>query len=135
MANFTCVVVTPEATLLEQTASFVALPLQDGEKGIGAGHAPLIARLGCGELRLKSDDGESIRIYVDGGFVQIADNVVSVLTDRAMHASELDEKAARDLLATANSRKAASDEQLDAREKAIHQARAQIRVAQRAKGK
>ena len=132
MADFTCIVVTPEATVLEEKTSFVALPLHDGEKGIGPNHAPLIARLGCGELRLKADGGETTRLYVDGGFVQISDNIVSVLTDRAMPSSEVNEDAARDLLETAKTQKAASDEQIDAREKTINQARAQIRVAQRA---
>lgn len=133
MADFTCIVVTPEATVLEEKTSFVALPLHDGEKGIGPNHAPLIARLGCGELRLKTESGETTRLYVDGGFVQISDNTVSVLTDRAMPSTEVNEEAARDLLETAKTQKAASDEQIDAREKTINQARAQIRVAQRGK--
>ena len=133
MADFTCIVVTPEATVLEEKTSFVALPLHDGEKGIGPNHAPLIGRLGCGELRLKTESGETTRLYVDGGFVQISDNTVSVLTDRAMPSSEVNEEAARDLLETAKTQKAASDEQIDAREKTINQARAQIRVAQRGK--
>ena len=49
MAQLNCVVVTPEETALEQTASFIVLPLFDGEIGIGPGHSPLIGRLGFGE--------------------------------------------------------------------------------------
>ena len=52
-----CVVVTPEATILDRPAEFVALPLYDGEIGIGRGHSPLIGRLGYGEMRLRTDDG------------------------------------------------------------------------------
>ena len=133
MADFTCIVVTPEATVLEEKTSFVALPLHDGEMGIGANHAPLIARLGCGELRLKTNAGEMKNLYVDGGFVQIADNNVSVLTDRALPSSELNEEAARELLETARNTKASLDDEIDAREKAANQARAQIRVSQRAR--
>jgi F-type H+-transporting ATPase subunit epsilon len=132
MADFTCIVVTPEATVLEEQTSFVALPLHDGEKGIGPNHAPLIARLGCGELRLKTASGEAKHLYVDGGFVQVADNLVSVLTDRAMPTSQLNEAAARDLLETVQRKKAALDEEIAARERIVQQARAQIRVAQRA---
>src|SRR5262245_10971782 len=84
-----CIVVTPEATELETPADFVALPLYDGEVGIAPGRAPLIGRLGYGELRVRYKD-ELIRYYVDGGFVQVADNVVSVLTNRAILASVLD---------------------------------------------
>lgn len=71
----------PEQTSLEQTAEFVALPLYDGEIGIGSDHAPLIGRLGYGEMRLKTGN-QTVSYYVDGGFVQVAGNVVSVLTNR-----------------------------------------------------
>ena len=50
-----CIVVTPEATVLDRQAEFVALPLYDGEIGIGRGHSPLIGRLGYGEMRLDSE--------------------------------------------------------------------------------
>ncbi len=46
-----CIVVTPERTVFDQPAEFVALTLFDGEIGIAPGHAPLIGRLGCGEMR------------------------------------------------------------------------------------
>ena len=133
MAEFNCIVVTPESTVLDEQTSFVAIPMFDGEKGIGPNHAPLIARLGCGELRLKRAGGETVRLYIDGGFVQVADNVVSLLADNAVPAEEVKEDAARDLLQTALKIKAASDEEIDAREKTVNQARAQMRVARRAK--
>ena len=47
-----CVVVTPETTVLDTPADFVAMPLYDGQCGIGANHSPLIGRLGYGELRI-----------------------------------------------------------------------------------
>ena len=47
-----CVVVTPEATVLDTQARFVAVPLYDGERGVGRGHAPFIGRLGAGEVRI-----------------------------------------------------------------------------------
>ncbi len=133
MAELTCIVVTPEATVLDAQTGFVAIPLYDGEKGIGVNHAPLIGRLGCGELRLQRENGESVRLYIDGGFVQVADNVVSLLTDRAVPAAELSEHAAQDLLQTALKAKAASDEEIDARAKTVNQARVQLRVARRAR--
>ena len=64
-------------------ADFVALPLYDGEIGIAPGHSPFIGRLGYGELRVVNGGGRT-RYYVDGGFVQVADNLVSVLTKRAI---------------------------------------------------
>lgn len=130
MPELTCIVVTPEATVLEETTQFVALPLYDGEIGIAPHHAPMIGRLGYGELRLRSDDG-GVRLYIDGGFVQIADNVVSVLTNRALPVDNLDEAQARELLESAAKTKANTDELFESRDKSIAQARAQIRIAQR----
>ena len=48
-----CVVVTPERTLFDEVVEFVALPLYDGELGVLPGRAPLIGRLGFGELRIR----------------------------------------------------------------------------------
>jgi F-type H+-transporting ATPase subunit epsilon len=122
------VVVTPEATLLDESADFVALPLFDGEIGIAPLHAPLIGRLGYGEMRQVSG-GQTRHYYVDGGFVQVVDNVVSVLTNRAMPATSLDRAVATEQLAAARNRTAHSPEQMAIRDRIETQARAQIRVA------
>jgi F-type H+-transporting ATPase subunit epsilon len=125
-----CVVVTPETTVLDTAADFVALPLFDGEVGILPGRSPLIGRLGYGEMRIRRG-GEQLRYYVDGGFVQVADNVVSVLTNRAVPADQLDPAVAAELLRAAQARDAAGEEALAIRERLILQARGQLRVAQR----
>ena len=127
-----CIVVTPEATALEQDAEFVALPLYDGEIGILPAHSPMIGRLGYGEMRIRSAGGATATYYLDGGFVQVADNVVSVLTSRAVPAARLNESAAQDQLETASQRQAGTPELAELRERAIAQARAQIRIARRA---
>src|SRR3954452_16525619 len=100
MAELTCTVVTPEQTALETKADFVALPLFDGEIGIAGNHSPLIGRLGYGEMRIKTG-GQTQIYYVDGGFVQVADNVVAVLTGKAVPSKSLDPTAAENQLAAA----------------------------------
>ena len=127
-----CVVVTPEKTVLDHAAEFVALPLFDGELGVAPGRAPMIGRLGYGELRMV-EGGQTKRLYVDGGFVQIANNRVTVLTNRAIPAAELDEAVASEQLESALQRPANSEELLTVRDRAILQARGQIRTARRAK--
>lgn len=124
-----CIVVTPEATVLEQDAEFVALPLYDGEIGILPGHSPMIGRLGYGEMRIRSAGGATATYYLDGGFVQVADNVVSVLTSRAVPANRINASAAQDQLETASKRSANTPELAELRDRAISQARAQIRIA------
>lgn len=130
MAELRCTVVTPEETSLDQTVAFVALPLFDGEIGIAPGHSPLIGRLGFGEMRLRHN-GTVDRYYVDGGFVHVADNVVSVLTSRMVPAANLDRHAAEDQLQDALRRPAHTDALLEIRQRLVRQARAQLHVIRR----
>ncbi len=123
-----CVVVTPERTLFDALVDFVALPLIDGELGVLPGRSPLIGRLGFGELRTR-DGATTRRYFVDGGFAQIRDDVVTVLTNRAIPAESVDATAASHELEQAQTRRAATDEEQDAKAKAIARARAQLRVA------
>jgi F-type H+-transporting ATPase subunit epsilon len=129
MASFRCTVVTPEQTAFDQEVSFVVVPLYDGELGIGRDHAPLIGRLGYGTLRVKTTGGQTERYYVDGGFVQVANNVVTVLTGRMLPAGQVDAAAAENQLRDAMRRPVHTDELLQLRDRAVDQARAQIRVA------
>ena len=123
-----CIIVTPETTVLDTAADFVTVTLVDGEYGVAPHHAPMIGRLGYGELRIRIGD-EQKRYYADGGFVQVVDNVVSVLTNRAIPAASLDAPAATEQLRTAIARPAAGNEELAIRDRLISQARGQLRVA------
>ena len=128
MARLKCVVVTPETTVLDVESSLVVVPLYDGELGIAPGHSPLIGRLGCGELRLR-DNGRVSRYYVDGGFVEVLGDVVSVLTARATEAEKIDSQVVQETLDEAIRRPVATPEAMEVRDKVILQARAQLRVA------
>lgn len=87
------VVVTPEKAWLDKTVGMVVLPLFDGEMGVLPGRAPLIGRLGAGELRLMKE-GAVERLFVEAGFVQIRSNVVTILTARAVKAADVTTAAA-----------------------------------------
>ncbi len=123
-----CVVVTPERTLFDQLVDFVALPLFDGELGVLPGRSPLIGRLGFGELRTKEGTSAQ-RYFVDGGFVQIRDDVVTVLTNRATPANKVDTTAATKELELARARHALTEDEHAEKAKAIARARAQLRIA------
>jgi len=73
-------VISPEAVLFEGETESVVAPAYDGEVGILTGHAPLMALLGNGELRL---GGASKRFNVNGGFMQVLNNEVRVVTEKA----------------------------------------------------
>ena len=130
MATIKCVVVTPEATSIEQDADFIAVPLFDGEKGIFAGHSPMIGRLGYGELRLRTG-GSVERYYVDGGFVQVEGNVVSIMTGKIVPATEVSSAAAEDEIQAAMKKPANTPELLDIRDRSVERARAQLRLSRK----
>jgi F-type H+-transporting ATPase subunit epsilon len=73
---------SPEPELYEGTAESVVAPAFDGEVGILTGHAPLLTLLGNGTLRLGAE-GSGQRFHVEGGFLQVVDDVVRVVTEKA----------------------------------------------------
>ena len=73
-------VISPEAVLFEGETESVVAPAYDGEVGILTGHAPLMALLGEGELRL---GGATRRFKVSGGFMQVLNDQVRVVTEKA----------------------------------------------------
>jgi len=76
-------VISPEATLFEGEAPSVTAPAFDGEVGILPQHAPMVTVLGTGLLRI--GDGTA-RFAVEGGFLQVVDDVVRVVTEKATRA-------------------------------------------------
>lgn len=82
MADLKVSVISPERVLFEGTARGVIAPAFDGEVGILAMHAPLMTLLGRGTLRVDTAEGER-RFQVDGGFLQVVDDAVRVVTEQA----------------------------------------------------
>jgi F-type H+-transporting ATPase subunit epsilon len=121
-------VVTPEGAVLETEARAVVFPAYDGEIGILPMHAPLLTGLGIGTLRVTRLDGGVERLYVDGGFAQVVDDKVILLTEQASALSDLTPEQAE-----AELRKfqhlTLSGEELEARDRALERARVQRRLA------
>jgi F-type H+-transporting ATPase subunit epsilon len=127
-----CVVVTPERAVLDEAVDFVAVPMYDGELGVLPGRAPLIGRLGFGELRTQAED-KTCRFFIDGGFVQIRSDVVTVLTPHAIPAGDIKIDAAEKALQSALVPGKSPAEQ-ENQYKNQERARAQIRIAHRLGG-
>jgi F-type H+-transporting ATPase subunit epsilon len=87
-------IVTPEKRVFDAEVDSVTVPTATGEAGILPNHAPLISALKPGILAY-SDKGTVERLAVTGGFVEVSNNRVSVMTDTAEAASEIDLAAAR----------------------------------------
>jgi F-type H+-transporting ATPase subunit epsilon len=130
--QFRLVVVTPENTLLDENVDSVQLPLYDGMAGIFPGRAPMVGRLGFGELTVRAD-GVTRTWFVDGGFVQVSGNTTSVLTNRAVLPEKLDAAEAERKLAEANAIFPKNDVQFDAKEREQERSRRTIAVARKSR--
>ena len=130
-----CVITTPETTSLDTHARSVVLPLFDGERGVALGHTPFIGRLGAGEVRVVGEQGAGgdavRRMFVEGGFVEVSQDTVSVITQRAVPAETLDATAARADLEQVAATRATGDEAIAAKLERLETARKLVRAASR----
>jgi F-type H+-transporting ATPase subunit epsilon len=92
---FRCVIVTPEQQVLDESLTQAILPAHDGLVGVLTDRAPLLVKLGQGPLRVDLAGGQTRHFYVEGGIAQMKDNRLTVLTQEATPASEIDAEAAR----------------------------------------
>ncbi|MFG0305308.1 MAG: ATP synthase F1 subunit epsilon [Phycisphaerales bacterium JB040] len=106
MPTLNCRVVTPSRQLLDEEIAYASVPAWDGLFGVLPGHAPLVAELGIGELRLEfpKDSGGDRSYLIDGGFVKVDATGVTILAEHAVPAEQLSENDARAELAEAEAR-------------------------------
>ncbi|KAA5545203.1 F0F1 ATP synthase subunit epsilon [Roseiconus nitratireducens] len=123
-----CIVVTPERTELDCEANSVTLPMFDGSLGILPGRAPMIGRLGFGTLQLDTASGTK-HYFVDGGFAQVEDNVVSLLTSRSIPIDKLESDSAETALDEALAMPSKTPEQMQLKDTAVRRARGMLRSA------
>jgi len=129
MAELSLVLVTPERTLFDRQVASIRVPLFDGSAGFYPGRAPLVGRLGIGELRLTEVSGAVESYFVDGGFVQVKGTVVSVLTNVAMLTSEISRKSAGAKLQEAKAELAKTDIEYVASSRRLEKARKMLGLA------
>jgi F-type H+-transporting ATPase subunit epsilon len=128
-ASFHCAVVTPGGSVLTCEAKSAVFPAFDGEIGILPNHAPLLTQLGIGLLRVKAVDGTEHRLLVDGGFAQVGNNKLTLLTEQAQKVEKLDPKDGARLLDEARSLTVTDDDSAEARDAAYQRARVHRRLA------
>lgn len=87
-------IVSAEQEIYSGTAEMVFAPLSTGEVGVLPRHAPLIARMKAGEVRIRTGT-EELQFYVSGGVLEVQPHVVTVLADTAIRARDMDEAAAQ----------------------------------------
>jgi F-type H+-transporting ATPase subunit epsilon len=95
-------VVSPERILFSGEAEMVVCRSEGGDIAFLTGHAPFVGTLGIGVVRIRTTEGtEEVAAAVHGGFVEVKDNRVTILSDVAELASQVDVARARDALARA----------------------------------
>ena len=129
-----CAVTTPEQLVVEGAVESVTVPAADGEMGFLPRHAPLVSSLGFGELRVSSPDGGRQAFFVNGGFVQVVGNRVTVLAVEAQAMDDLDAEAARTDLSELESSPPQVGSDIEDRRKysrALSVARARLKYSER----
>ncbi|MBV4396321.1 F0F1 ATP synthase subunit epsilon [Advenella sp. RU8] len=94
MATIHVDVVSAEESIFAGEAKFVALPGEAGELGILPGHTPLISRIRPGTVKIVREDGGEELVFVAGGIIEVQPYGVTVLSDTAIRAADLDEAKA-----------------------------------------
>ncbi|KAA2283274.1 F0F1 ATP synthase subunit epsilon [Arenimonas fontis] len=123
MSTIRCDIVSAEEEIFHGEVQMVVATGEMGELGIAPRHAPLITRLKPGQVRVILANGDEQFFYVSGGILEVQPQVVTVLTDTAIRAADLDEAKAREA-------KAEAERILANRSEAMEIAEAQARLAE-----
>ncbi len=141
--TFRCRVVTPASSLLDEPVEYANVPLWDGLMGFQHGRAPIVAKLGMGELTLKfpasTHAGAERTYFVDGGFVQMSDGELIILAEHAQAAETIAESEAQKALDEAESMQMAPDadkaHEAERIRLARERARTRLRIARHSRAK
>lgn len=125
-------IVTPQAKTYSEEVETVSLPGLEGDLGVYPHHTPLMTQIVAGEIRVVQN-GQPKFLAVGAGFVEITGNQVSVLTDMAVQADNIDEQAAEEARKRAEKRlkEKLSDEELASVKASLMHSLAQLKVKRR----
>lgn len=130
---FNLQIVTPEREIFSSSVESVSLPGLMGGFGVLQNHAPLVAGLAPGLVKITDTDGRELRLFVGGGFFQVSNNEAMLLADSAEFATEINSDRARAAETRAVDRLAGKMDgevlQRERAEAALKRARARVRVA------
>ena len=133
MATFTLSVVTPEREIFTAPVESVTAPGLMGSFGVLANHAPIVAALEAGLVKIRDAEGRDLRLFVGGGFFQMSNNSAQLLADSAEFATEINADRAKSAEERALNRLSGKFEgevlQRERAEASLKRARARTRVA------
>jgi len=117
--SFHCSLVTPERSVYEGELTYANLPAHDGQLGVMTNRAPMLLKLGVGRLKLIEADGGQTQFVLDGGFAQMRENELTLLSERAFGSDDVTAEQARAELAEAKAMPMADLDQVEARNHAV----------------
>lgn len=133
--SFRCTLITPEKQVLDAQVIYASIPGWDGQVGLMHLHAPLLIKLGDGTMRVdlapttEKPQGGSKWFFVGGGFAQMKDDKLTVLTSESLDAEEVKPQDAEASLKEAEARVAISDADAAKKDRDLRRARAMIEIA------
>ena len=129
-------IVTPDAKVFSDDVDMVTLPGAEGEMGIYPQHVPLMTQLAAGEVSVRKG-GQDFFLAVGDGFVQVTGESVSILTDMAIKAENIDEAKAEEARRRAEARLAEhlDDEEIATVQASLNSALAQLKVKRQHHGR
>ena len=132
MATLKLEIVTPEAKTYSEDVEMVTLPGVEGEMGIFPMHVPLMTQIVPGEIAVRKN-GEDFFLAVGEGFVEVTGESVSILTDMAIKAGDIDEAKAEEARKRAEARleEKLTDEEVASVQAALAHSLAQLQVKRR----
>ena len=137
MAEIQVEIVSAEEAIWSGSGTMVFAPAEMGEVGIAPQHAPMVTRLKPGEVRVQLESGEEQFFFVSGGLLEVQPHLVTVLSDTAVRAVDLDEAQALEAQQQAERDLQNKTSEMDlAKAKAeLIQATAQLRAVQKLRKK
>ena len=126
-------VITQEKSFIDSDVVSVTAPGSEGYLGIWAHHAALATALDAGTLTVIRTDGVTDEYALTGGFLEVSNNVVTVLADYIEHSGEIDEASARKELEAAMAQLDAEHGELDAEQvqEALKRAKLKVKLARK----
>lgn len=118
-------IVSAEHEIFSGDVEMIFAPAKLGEVGIAPGHTPFVSQMGPGEVRVKVSEGNETAFFVSGGMLEVQPKIVTILSDTAQRAEDLDEVA---ILKAKEEAENAFHEKTDA----IDYAKAQVALAETA---
>lgn len=127
--TFQAQILTPTGKLFEGDVVGVQVPGEQGSFEVKVNHAPIVSTLQVGEVRVKQAAGETLRLAVTGGFVEMKENRLTLLAESAEPADEIDVERAQAALAQAKEELSGLKTDRSEAEAALRRAKNRLQVA------